>query len=314
MKTCAAFYHHTNLRAGNRIFPCCRFKSPVGKFDGNVSKILTSSAYENLRNTDVSKLPGCAKCMHEESNGKESLRQWFNKSYDTESVELEYLEIGFDNICNAACDGCWSEFSHTWSKIENPNAPSKSHIISSTEILDIPNTVKEILFLGGEPLMTNRHKRMLQMVKDLSNVSVTYNTNGSFLLDNETIKILNKCKTVKFILSIDGYGDLNEKVRKNCSWASVLEFINQIQSTDFDLEIHTVVHKNNWHGLQDLEEFISANNLNWRTNILTHPNRLDIANCNNREKILDYIKNLNIPNKEYIINHIKESLIENINA
>jgi sulfatase maturation enzyme AslB (radical SAM superfamily) len=314
LKTCAAFYHHTNLRAGNRIFPCCRFKSPIGNFNGNVSTILTSSAYENLRNTDVSELSGCAKCMHEESNGKESLRQWFNKSYDTDSIGLEYLEIGFDNICNAACDGCWSEFSHTWSKIEKPNASSKSHIISSTEILDIPDTVKEILFLGGEPLMTNRHKRMLQMVKDLSIMTITYNTNGSFLLDDATVKILNKCKTVKFILSIDGYGELNEKVRKNCTWESVLKFINQIQSTDFDLEIHTVVHKNNWHGLQDLQEFISANNLNWRTNILTYPNHLDIANCDNKEKILDYIKNLNIPNKEYVINHIKESLIENINT
>lgn len=313
-KTCAAFYKHTNLRAGNRVFPCCRFKTPVAEFDGNLSDILTSQQYENLRNIDVTDLPGCAKCMHEEANGKESLREWFNKTYDTNTVELEYLEIGFDNICNAACDGCWSEFSHTWSKIETPNAPSKSHIISSTEILDIPSTVKEILFLGGEPLMTNRHRRLLLMCNNLEDIAVTYNTNGTFLLDDETIDILNKCKKVKFILSIDGYGELNEKVRKNCSWEAIEHFINQIRDTKFDLEIHTVIHKNNWHGLLDLKNYTTLNKLTWRTNILTYPPHLDIANAENKQEILNYIETIDIPSREYIISHLKEFMIENINT
>jgi hypothetical protein len=60
MKKCAAFWKHTNLRNSDKIFPCCRFKQPVGVFDGNVSEILHSDVYNKLRLTDVSTLPACA--------------------------------------------------------------------------------------------------------------------------------------------------------------------------------------------------------------------------------------------------------------
>jgi len=308
-KTCAAFYKHTNIRSGNRVFPCCRFKTPVLTFDGNLSKILTSDVYEELRNTDVNDIPGCAKCIHEENTGKdESMREWFNRTYTTESVQLEYLEIGFDNICNAACDGCWSEFSHTWSKINNPDALPNTHIISSDELTeDIPSSVNKILFLGGEPLMTNRHRRLLETCADLSNMSVTYNTNGTFLLDDQTINLLNQCKEVEFILSVDGYGELNEKVRKNCHWHLIEKFINQIQNSDYKLLIHTVIHRNNWHGLKDLEQYITKNNFRWRPWILTYPPHLDIANADNKEEIYKFIQETNIPNKEHTLKHIKEA-------
>ena len=98
MKKCSAFWKHTNVRGDNRVFPCCRFKKPVDTFKGSLEDILISDVYEELRNTDVSKMPECAKCMYEEHKGRKSLRQKFNEAYDTDTVGLEYLEIGFDNI------------------------------------------------------------------------------------------------------------------------------------------------------------------------------------------------------------------------
>ena len=93
MTKCAAFWKHTNIRGDNKIFPCCRFKSPIATFDGNLEQVLHIKEYEDLRNADVSKLPQCSKCMYEEENGKESLRQRFNAEYDTDTVGLEFLEI-----------------------------------------------------------------------------------------------------------------------------------------------------------------------------------------------------------------------------
>ena len=46
---CSAFWHHTNIRSDNRVFPCCRFKYPVANFDGDINKILTLPVYEELR-------------------------------------------------------------------------------------------------------------------------------------------------------------------------------------------------------------------------------------------------------------------------
>lgn len=305
MKKCAAFWNHTNLRSGNRIYPCCRFKESVQSFNGNVGNILFSDEYDKLRNTDVSKLPGCAKCMYEESNGKESLREKFNKQYNTEEIKLQYFEVGFDNICNLSCDGCWSEWSHTWALKEDPSKTIKQVIVSTDELYNIPDTINKVLFLGGEPLMTNRHRKFLQNLKSLDYLEVVYNTNGMHLLLQDDIDLLLKCKHVEIIVSIDGYSKLNEKVRSGSDWQQIQNLIKQVKGI-FDLTIHTTIHKNNWHGLRDLYNWIIQNNFNWTTNVLTYPTKLDIINLTESEKhqLKEILDTVDIPNSGYIKEHL----------
>jgi len=313
---CSAFWRHTNLRGDDRVFPCCRFKEPVGTFDGDVVKILDSKEYEELRRASLAgeKISGCAKCYHEETLGKESLRQQFNKIYNRDSVELEYLEIGFDNICNLTCDGCFDEFSNSWAKKNNPDKSKRILTTRLHEIKSLPNTIRKILFLGGEPLMTNRHKKLLKMVKHKHLVSVTYNTNGTFLLDLDTIDLLDEFKKVDFIVSIDAYGVLNNHVRNGSKWAGILEFIDQIEDLGFDITVHTVIHKNNWFGLADLHKFVDRMRLPWTTNILTYPTQLDIINLTEQEKnsFKEILDSTEIPNKEYILEHLFHRKADNV--
>lgn len=304
MTKCAAFWKHTNVRSDNRIFPCCRFKKEIGKFDGDLANVLHIPEYEELRKKSMSGefIDGCQKCYYEESIGKTSLRQKFNNTYSTDSVSLEYFEVGFDNICNLTCDGCWEDFSTAWGKKLNLN---KTFIVkSTTEILNIPESVNKVLFLGGEPLMTTRHKKFLKMVPNLDNLHVIYNTNGTFMLDSETIELLQKCKKVEFIVSMDGYKEINEKVRSGSKWEDILNFINQLKTYNFLFTIHTVIHLNNWEYLGDLSNFIHENSYAWSINILTHPKNLDIKNYHAKEKIVQLINDINIPDKQHIINHL----------
>lgn len=298
---CAAFWKHINIRNDNNVFACCRYKTPVKKFTENVVDILDSTEYENLRNNSLQGIhnPNCQKCYYEESLGKKSLRQQFNEEYDCEQIELKFLEVGLDNICNLTCDGCWDEFSSSWAKKNN----SEIIVRTSKEIVDLPKSVNKVLFLGGEPLMTTRHLKILK-IADRTNLEVTYNTNGTFLLDDETIKLLNECKQVKFIVSIDGYKELNEKVRSGSKWEDILNFIEQIKRLNYQLTIHTVIHKNNWHGLFDLEKFIKSNSLTWTSNVLTYPKHLDINQVKDKNKVVETINNSSIPNKEYILKHL----------
>ena len=275
MKKCAAFWKHTNLRNSDKVFPCCRFKQPV-----------------------------CAKCMYEEDNGKKSLREKFNETYDMETIGLEYLEVGLDNICNLTCDGCWAEFSSSWSEKQFPDKPKSFHIRSGKDIEVLPDTLNKILFLGGEPLMTTRHYKILQKIKTPENVEVTYNTNATFMLSEQHISLLNTFKKVHFIVSIDAYGELNDKVRSGSKWSQILEFIDQIKSTKFSMSINSVLHINNWRGFIDLENFVNEVNVDWEVNVLTFPKHLDVANNNNKKEVLDLIRKTNIPNKEYVINHL----------
>lgn len=304
MKKCSAFWKHTNVRGDNRVFPCCRFKKPVDTFKGSLEDILISDVYEELRNTDVSKMPECAKCMYEEHKGRKSLRQKFNEAYDTDTVGLEYLEIGFDNICNLTCDGCWGEFSSAWSKKLNPDAPKSLHYTSIDEITSVPDTIKKVVFLGGEPLMTSRHEKFLNLVKDPSKVEITYNTNATFMLSEQLISLLKQFKNVHFIVSIDGYKELNEKVRSGTKWIDVLNFIEQVKDNNFSMSINSVLHLNNWHGMPELESFVKTLNVDWELNILTYPLHLDVKNYSDKEEVKTIINATNIPNKEYVLNHL----------
>jgi len=302
---CAAFWKHTNIRSGDRIFPCCRYKTPIANFDGNLDNILYSPEYESIRTQVLNgeKLSGCDKCYLEESLGKQSLRQQFNNQYDIETITLKNLEIGFDNICNLTCDGCWSEWSSAWGDKVNPLS-KKLNVVHTSEINNIPNTIEDITFLGGEPLMTNRHIKFLERIKNLCNINLTYYTNGTFLLDKRTIHVLNKAKHVKFILSIDAIGDLNDKVRSGSSWEDILEFIAQIQKLKFELAVHSVVHKNNWHGFTELADYVNSLKVNWTIGMLTYPTSLSIIGSDHAEEISKFFANLQIPHKQYILNFI----------
>lgn len=306
---CAAFWRHVNLRGDDRIFPCCRFKTPVSNFSGDLVSVLSTKEYQRLRDQSSAGIPldGCSKCYHEERMDKHSLRQQFNSAYDTSTVELEYLEIGFDNICNLTCDGCWDEFSSAWAGKNNPTTPLRKLITHTTEIKVIPDTLRKILFLGGEPLMTNRHKKLLELIKHKHLVSVTYNTNGTFLLDDKTVHLLSEFKKADFIVSIDGVGALNDRVRSGSLWTDIIEFINTVKTQNFDIRVHTTIHKNNWHGLKELAEFIKDMNLTWTTNVLTYPKHLDIMYLEDKAALRQLLTQVDIPNKGYILNHIGET-------
>lgn len=305
---CAAFYSHTNVRGGNRVFPCCRFKRSIQTFDGDLSAVLHSKEYEDIRaRSETERLPECAKCWHEEDLGKKSLREWFNENYSTDQIELKYFEIGFDNICNLTCDGCWEEWSSSWWVKKNPALSPKSGITRVDKIEQVPRGIEKIVFLGGEPLMTNRHRKFLESIDDLSIVDVEYYTNGMFSLKPSDHRVLKKCKSVKFTISIDGVGKLNEQVRSGSDWNTVVNNTTEIAKR-YNIVIHSVIHKNNWHGLLDMFSWIHRNEYQWTTNILTYPQELDIVNLDaDSKKILINICKFNdIPNRKYIMSHLQE--------
>lgn len=312
---CSAFWKHINIRSDNTIYACCRYKSPIAKFNGDMSDILYSDAYEKLRQNSLNGIanPNCSKCYHEESIGKTSVRQKYNQQYTNDSVELEFLEIAFDNICNLACDGCRSEFSSSWAIKENLNLSKKLSINSVTEISSVPESIRKISFLGGEPLMTNRHIDFLTTIKNKNNTVILYNTNGSFLLSTNAITLLNQFKLVEFALSIDGYKELNEQVREGSQWTDTLNFIDQIKQLGFTLFVNTVLHINNWQGIVDLNNFIHDNNLHWRINLLTFPANLDIVNLTsaNKHQLTEMLDKINIPTDYQL--YTRESIIKHMN-
>lgn len=255
----------------------------------------------------------------EESIGKEvepnfikagaGTRTEFNEIYKADEVKLEYLEVGFDNICNLMCVMCSGEWSNTWANFENPDVTPKLNIKDTEEFVNIPDTITHVEFLGGEPLMTNRHTTFLQKIKDPSKVTVVYNTNATFMLSNQVISILKQFKDVFFYVSIDAYGELNDKVREGSKWSDIEKFITQLQELKFNFQIHSVIHTENYHKLNELEDWIYSNSYNWRVMVCTYPPNLDIVKLEDTEKdnLIKYFETSKIPNSQYFIEHLTKA-------
>lgn len=308
MTACAAFWRHLNLRSGDRVFPCCRYKTAEAVFKGDFESVIHSDRWQQLRRLSVegTPLPGCEKCYHEEKIGRTSLRQKFNQKYDTESVSVDFLEIGFDNICNLTCDGCGPEFSTAWAKQLDPSTTFKMSVANTSEITKVPDSVKKVLFLGGEPLMTNRHRAFLERISFPESVEVTYNTNGMFELDDRSIDVLSKFKSVEFIVSVDGIGALNDRVRSGSDWVTIQNSVTKFISLAYKITIHTTVHANNWHGLSDVYEWTVQHKLPWSMNVLTYPPHLDIRNLSDHDQDLMHQMMQSLPEQEklYLLGHL----------
>jgi hypothetical protein len=280
---CAAFYKHFNLRGDNKIWPCCRFQDSIQSFDGDLSQVLHSDEYQSLRKRSEAGelIEGCKTCYYEDRIGKTSLRQKFNGRFNNNHIQLEFFEVGFDNICNLSCTTCDAEFSSSIWADQNPGLPYKKGIRSAKKITNIPNSIKNIRFLGGETLMTNKHRTFLKQIEDLSQVSVEYITNGMFMLSQKDHEILEKCSKVEISFSIDAYGELNEKVRVGSNWKQIEANVDALlKETNYTILMQSVVSTLSWYGLPDLFKWIQLKKkirgFFWGIIVLTSPKPFDI--------------------------------------
>jgi len=126
------------------------------------------------------------------------------------------------------------------------------------------------------------------------------------MLDKSTIELLQQCKEVFFYVSIDAYGELNDKVREGSKWEDIENFLQQLKQLNFKFQIHSVLHTENWKGFTDLEQWIEENDYNWRIMACTYPPNLDPASLNevDKTKLINIINDSYIPNKDYFIEHL----------
>ena len=74
----------------------------------------------------------------------------------------------------------------------------------------------------------------------------------------------------------------------------------------FTLEFNTVVHTNNWQGLEDLYNFCTRHDAKWYVNCLTYPHNLSINQLSfyKKRKLRNLLKEVDVPNKDFILAHL----------
>lgn len=280
--SCAALWNHASVRPNGDIHGCCRFKLPILKTSGNLEKDMSSEEFEAVRQASLSgKLKECAKCFHEEDQGKYSYRNWWNDRYDTNQVSVKYLHIAQDNNCNLRCLMCSPYFSTEWFAHTNPDKRAKQGYISVDA--ELPESCEWLELVGGEPLSTNRHRKLISTHPDISRLNVIYFTNCTYYPTTKDYELWNQCKSVEFRLSIDAWGTLNDEIRPPSKWQQVEEIAYHL-SQHFPCQIESVLYTMNHYGMRDLANWVNDINLPWTINMLTRPPHLDCVTLSDPQK------------------------------
>ena len=273
-------------------------------------------------------ITACDQCWKKEQHGYTSRRLTLieQEEFKSRDTKLTMLDYNVGPICNAKCIICSSFYSSAWaaenyqfgaSTIRHVSEIQKNHFAENLDLSD----VKDIYFNGGEPLMTNDHIKILNSINQqskLSDVNVSYNTNGSIVPGPEVLNLWSKCHRVNLYFSIDGTDNVFNYTRYPLKWPDVQENINTICnsgltnltiSVSYTIGVHNIlstVDTEKWL-YQIKEEFPSV-----IADFTVHPVlgdlSLDNASDPLKEIFIEHLKIINSDWAESTLNLIKSSL------
>jgi len=175
----------------------------------------------------------CGHCYHLEQANQQSLRQtgpdWIPDRVPSQSAIM--VDINLDKECNAACVMCNEKSSTLWMKEKNKFQGIKLKLEKSTDLVNdhierivslVPlDQMTYLKFVGGEPLFTDTHLKVLSQLPNPQNITVHYTTNGSIFPSQEVLDIWARFKTIIFAASIDGIDQQFNYIRWPLSWQKV---------------------------------------------------------------------------------------------
>jgi hypothetical protein len=269
---CVAPWVHVAQNVGGRVKPCCRFgdmykEFPID-FKGTISDFFKSDGMKSLREKMINDeyIDGCKKCYDEDKSNKPSLRLELNERYsdvvNLSDPNIRYLEIGLSNACNFACVTCASNYSTTWYDddvklinldFKRPHVKHNKFIITESSSLDIDlSLIDRVKILGGEPFMEPRNLELMEKLEEadaLKNLELNIVSNASIIPSEKWIKVLDKIKLLRLVISLDGMYDTAEFVRYGTDWARISQNIKwwneYCLEKGYWLQFHYVVHSLN---------------------------------------------------------------------
>lgn len=235
---CVLPFIHTHVEPNGAVRACCIAQGePFGNIqNSSIESIWNNEKYREFRLRMQKEEPSieCRRCMIEETYAKQSSRISMNDVYagydhlvdcmapdgSLPHMDLQRWDFRFSNLCNLACMGCSPNCSSLWSDLRNDMFGQ-----SATKFLRNDNqmesfltticeksidTVRQVYFAGGEPLIQWEHYEILErlMAKgrfDDDSLDVSYSTNLTSLnfKGKDIFEYWNKIKRLRVLVSID---------------------------------------------------------------------------------------------------------------
>jgi len=288
------FYHF--YIDGNWVKPCC-YNTDMYESTSDFNDI-------NLVNFRREMLSGvipssCSECKIKEEAGVTSYRQYNqqlnpNPAYIHENGVMKTkpftFDIRLDNICNMKCVMCGPHQSSKWLEdldVYKEHIDSKiSYKQTRTERLENYESIIELLknsatfvsLLGGEPFQMKSVNRVLESLPDWNrkNTSILITTNANITSKNELFRILSKFDKVYFMISVDGYKDVNDYVRYPSKWNEFIRGVELLKCNSLKVKFNLTVSALNLCDISAVEKFADNMNIELVLNQLTKPDLLSI--------------------------------------
>jgi len=298
MTRCWLSETHLAITPVGKVLPCCRFKQHNWnvKFDTNIETVFQKPELEQVRQSlrNNNKHKNCNKCWMQEDNNILSMRVQYNKQRDFAVLEnyntyekIHSLEIAFSNHCNYKCRHCNTFNSSRWKDddimLGNP-VPEKLLLEPDVESLELDKLVnlEHIKMLGGEPLLSKQHKKLLQSI-DIEKINLEYVTNGSIWPDEEIIELWKRAKSLHIIVSLDDIKERSNYFRTDSDFETIFKTMQSLESLRKQhhymwCNIHTCLNVLNLVGFSDIIDFMLDNFPHWHFTFdkIVHPAYLDI--------------------------------------
>ena len=274
--------------------PCCWWKTPIDVDSPNFWE--QKERINNITNW----VPECG-CRTLEESGVQRLSPRIRSFRDIPDESLPnnvagWVELSIDTTCNAACLMCGDYHSTTWRKqnikfnlkrIDDlPDLIDPMHWLERIK-RDFPlDHITSTHILGGEPFQSTIPYEFLNHIKEvkggLGELSVTISTNGSTRPSPELSELLEQCKIVRYLFSLDGTDEQFEYVRYPLNWEKVNDIVKYIYNLPGEkmMNIISTVNPLNIFYFDRLEQWVKSLESEVTFNNVT-PNRcvgeLDLA-------------------------------------
>lgn len=250
----------------------------------------------------------CESCYKQEQNKLISGRQRAIKNHlrdedkVIDAIEMHQLgqsptilsyDLRYSNLCNLECQMCNPKYSSSIAEAQG----IKNEFLNSEMDITINKEATDIYLAGGEPFLIKSFSRLLNSVTN-KECEIVINTNCTILTDH-LLTALDKFSNVSFIISIDGYGKLNETIRKNSKWEELTNNLD-ILATRYNgyggFLINTVVQRDNINDLLELGSWLESKGITkWRLSLLNQPEELCYTK-NSKIEIPDELMSLPLVN------------------
>jgi sulfatase maturation enzyme AslB (radical SAM superfamily) len=291
---CPYLFLHYHLDTDKKTKLCCH---AVKSIDNNTLEF-SDQKYVNLRDKVLNneKLSYCTKCYTSESEGYLSMRQrtfddlYTNNHVDQlfdqiekhnkrEQLEPLWYDLRLSNNCNLKCIMCGPMYSSTWAK---DTGQENVHLVYEPDLEISPNAYK-IQLAGGEPFMIKKFAKLLAEVSN-TECEIVVNTNAT-IVTKPLLDQLKRFSKVWLVISIDGYGEINDRIRQGSKWDTIVENIKLFQDCGFDVLVNTVLQKDNVNHLYELGTFLESAGIDdWIISPLFEPIEL----LWHKQEVVDY--------------------------